>query len=90
VFNKQHQLQHLQVTGVGSVFSHHLTVHGFSKLYKKYLFNNCFILILNLRRDIFSSFQARSQNCEKRLLASSCPSVSMEQLGSQWTDFDET
>jgi hypothetical protein len=35
-------------------------------------------------------FQARSQNCEKRLLASSYPSVRMEQLGSHWTDFDET
>ena len=33
---------------------------------------------------------ARSQNCEKRLLASSCPSVvRMEQLGSQYTDFHE-
>ena len=32
---------------------------------------------------------ARSQNCEKRLLASSCPPVRMEQLGSQWTDFHE-
>ena len=34
-----------------------------------------------------------SQNCEKRLLALSCPSalpsVCMEQLGSHWTDFDE-
>jgi hypothetical protein len=33
---------------------------------------------------------ARSQNCEKRLLASSClsvcPSVRMEQLDSHWTD----
>jgi hypothetical protein len=27
---------------------------------------------------------------EKRLLASSCPSVRMEQLGFHWTDFDET
>ena len=47
-------------------------------------------------------FWARSQNCEKRLLASSCrylclsvclsvhPSVLMEQLGSHWTDFDGT
>jgi len=34
-----------------------------------------------------------SQNCEKRLLASSCPtvrlSISMEQLGSHWADFHE-
>ena len=30
-----------------------------------------------------------SQNCEKRLLASLCPSVCMEQLGSHWTDFHE-
>ena len=28
--------------------------------------------------------------CDKRLLASSCPSVRMEHLGSHWTDFDET
>jgi hypothetical protein len=33
-------------------------------------------------------FKARSQNCEKRLLASSWPSVRMEKLGSHWTDFD--
>jgi hypothetical protein len=36
---------------------------------------------------------ARSQNCEKRLLAFSCPSVHlsvlMQQLGYYWTDFDE-
>jgi hypothetical protein len=45
-----------------------------------------------------STFQARSQNCEKRLLGSSCPSVClsvclsvrMEQLGSHWMDFDKT
>jgi hypothetical protein len=38
-------------------------------------------------------FQAHSQNCEKRLLALSCPSVHlyirMEQLSSHVTDFDE-
>ena len=37
--------------------------------------------------------QARSKNCEKRLLASSrlsvCPSVHMEQLGSHWADFHD-
>ena len=37
--------------------------------------------------------QARSQNCEKGLLASSHlsvrPSVRMEQFGSHWTDFRE-
>jgi hypothetical protein len=41
----------------------------------------------------YSRFYARLQNCEKRLLASSClsvrPSVRMEQLGSYWTDFHE-
>jgi hypothetical protein len=35
----------------------------------------------------------RSQTCEQRLLASSCPpsrpTARMEQLGSLWTDFDE-
>jgi len=39
------------------------------------------------------SFYGRSQNYERRLLASLflavCPSVRMEQLGSQWTDFRE-
>jgi hypothetical protein len=43
---------------------------------------------------IFAGFQARSQNCEKRLLASSrpsvCPSIHMEHLSSHKTDFDET
>jgi hypothetical protein len=34
-------------------------------------------------------FPVRSQNCEKRLLASSCLSVRMEQFGSQWTDYHE-
>ena len=38
-------------------------------------------------------FLALSQNCEKRLLDSSClslrPFVRMEQLGSHWTDFHE-
>ena len=39
-------------------------------------------------------FSARSQNCEWRLLASSCPSaflmsVRMKQLGSHWTDYHE-
>ena len=37
-------------------------------------------------------FQARSQNCEKRLLVfvmSVRPSVRVEQLGSHWTDFHE-
>jgi hypothetical protein len=41
-----------------------------------------------------SSFQARSQNCEKRLLAASClslcPSALLEQLGSHRTYFDQT
>jgi len=41
----------------------------------------------------FSCFLARSQNCEKRLLASSCVSVRpyarMEQLGFHWTDFQK-
>jgi hypothetical protein len=38
-------------------------------------------------------FQARSQSCEKRLLASSCFYVRLtarkEQLGFHWTDFHE-
>jgi hypothetical protein len=39
------------------------------------------------------SFYARSQNCEKRLLPSSCPSVCLsarkEKLGFHWVDFYE-
>jgi len=38
---------------------------------------------------IFFSFCARSQNCVKRQLISSCLSVCMEQFGSHWTDFHE-
>jgi len=34
-------------------------------------------------------FRRFSQNCEKRRLASSCPSVRMEQLDSHGTDFHE-
>ena len=34
-------------------------------------------------------FKARSQNYEKRLFASSCPSVRMEHFDSHWTDFHE-
>ena len=51
------------------------------------------LLKLLLLRSSYSAvihFSARSQNYEKRLLASSCPSVRMEQLGSDWTNFDET
>ena len=40
------------------------------------------------------AFLARSQNCEKLLLALSClpvcPSARMEQLGYHWTDFHNT
>ena len=34
-------------------------------------------------------FYASSQNCDTRLLASSCLSVRMQQLDSHWTDFHE-
>jgi hypothetical protein len=43
-----------------------------------------------IRCTAFYSLWARAQNCEKRLLASSRPSVRTEQRGSHWTDFDET
>ena len=49
-------------------------------------------MFLSVGCDVFG-FQGRSQNFEKRLLASSClvyPSVRMEQLCLHWTDFDET
>jgi hypothetical protein len=38
---------------------------------------------------LFGLFWARSQNCEKRLLASSCLSVLMKQLGFHLTDFHQ-
>jgi hypothetical protein len=56
----------------------------------------------NPRETLTVPFQARSQDCEKRLLASPClsvckyvcpsvrPSVRMVQLGSHWTHFYET
>jgi len=34
-------------------------------------------------------FETRSQNCEKRQLASSCLSFRMKKLGSHWTDFHQ-
>jgi hypothetical protein len=37
--------------------------------------------------DNYFPFQARSQNCDKRLLALSCLSVRMKQLVCSWTDF---
>ena len=54
--------------------------------------SNAHYVTINLRigRALVGSY-ARLQNCEKRLLASSCPSVRpyvrKEQLGSDWTDF---
>ena len=54
---------------------------------------NRMVLDLTNEAVTFSCFIARSQNCEKRLLASSCvsirPSARMEQLGFHWTDFHE-
>jgi hypothetical protein len=38
---------------------------------------------------VVTRFYARSQNCQKRLLTSSCMSVRMEQLDCFWTDFHE-
>ena len=39
--------------------------------------------------DVRKYFRALSQNCEKRLTASPCLSVRMEQLDYNWTDFHE-
>jgi hypothetical protein len=36
-----------------------------------------------------AQFLGALQNCEKRLLASSCLSVRMQQLGSHWKDFHD-
>ena len=62
------------------------------------LHNRCRVLtaLVNfklLRFKTVINFYARSQNCERRLSATSCllvcPSVRMEQLGSHWADFHE-
>jgi len=37
----------------------------------------------------FLLFLGAFESCEKRLLASSCPSVRMQHLGSHWTDLNE-
>jgi hypothetical protein len=62
----------------------------------------CACVCVCLSGNVVHDFQARPQNCEKRQLASSCPSVClsvclftclslrMEKFGSHWTDFDET
>jgi hypothetical protein len=51
-------------------------------------------IICELGDEYNNEFEARSQNCEKRLRASSYLSVGLsaciEQLGSHWTDFHET
>jgi hypothetical protein len=44
---------------------------------------------LTLIPPLFMHFRCVRKNCEKRLLASSCLSVRMEQFGSHWTNFDE-
>jgi len=50
--------------------------------------------IRELSDEYSNEFEARLQNCEKRLCASSYQSVRLsvrlEQLGSHWTDFHET
>jgi hypothetical protein len=48
----------------------------------------CSYVSLRMRFSLF--LYARSQNCEKRLLVSSCPSIRMKKLGCQQIDFDET
>jgi len=46
--------------------------------------------IIFVSRGITVYAYVRSQNYEKRLLASSClPSILMEQLSSNWTEFRE-
>ena len=57
----------------------------FSRLNTSHLHN-----IQYMGMDYISCFLARSQNCEKRLLASSCLSVRMEQLGYHRKDYHET
>jgi len=41
----------------------------------------------NHRRETVEGFKVISQNCEKRLIASSCLSLCVEQLGFHWTNF---
>jgi len=84
-------------------FSRRTLLHGVSKLYRG-LLKGCVRSCCSMRvsfmsyltygvnyQTVFAHYWARSQNCDRQLLASRhvCPSVRMEQLGSHWTDFHE-
>jgi hypothetical protein len=82
----------------------HVLARIFTKLMGKHLGDSYFEINKLALRTVFLNrgyvsgvilpsrtiFMARQQNCEERLLASSCPSVRREQLGSHWTDFHES
>jgi hypothetical protein len=61
--------------------SRNLVNAHFTKLLEKFY--------IDIKKPI-GTFLGASQNCEKRLLASSCLSVHMKQLSSRWTDSHET
>ena len=69
-----------------------ITVVTAIKSEAKQKLESCHLVTLYPRKYCLSKFELFtrfSQNCEKRQLASSCPSVRMEQLGSHCTDFNE-
>jgi len=55
------------------------------------MFHQIYVTIQNVEIivKLVYAIMADFQNYEKRLLASSCLSVRIEQLGSHWTDFHE-
>ena len=55
------------------------------------MFHQIYVTIQNVEIivKLVYTIMADFQNYEKRLLASSCLSVRIEQLGSHWTDFHE-
>ena len=69
------------------VVSKHL-VHSASSSFSCF-FSSVSSHVLSTYYVIWHHFYACSQICEKRLLASSCPSIHMKQLGSHWMDFDD-
>jgi hypothetical protein len=91
--------QHLYNTGSVNVAPfraqmQQLTQYPFGEPQDQRLRGSCYLESLLVSRNS-DRFEARSQNCEKRLYASSClpvcpsvrPSARMEQLGSHWMDF---
>ena len=49
---------------------------------------NLFSWQSEIKAELMETIDASSQNCEKGLIASSCLSIRMDQLGSQWKNFN--